>query len=340
MPIRRRLAVVTLALAAAGVGQANPGLAQAGAISTYSPPRTPWGDPDLQGIWPGTASLGIPMQRPRDLGTRAVLTEQEFGARARQFQQQLDTDNADFELETADTSNAGEVGSATSPPPHWLERGSPSRQASLVVMPPDGRTPTLTPEAQARVKAVQEARRGRGPADSWEDRSYWDRCVTRGVVGSVLPTVYNAGNEIVQGPGHVVIRNEMIHEARVVVLDGRPHVSGQIRTYMGDSRGWWDGNTLVVETTNVHRRAGIGGPGGVVSQTDAVTLTERFTLLDADTLQYSATVVDPGTWTTAWTIAFPWKRESNYQMFEYACHEGNYAMRNILSGAREDEKKR
>jgi hypothetical protein len=340
MDIRHPLAVVTVAAVVAATGQAFL-RAQSGPAASYAPPKTPWGDPDLQGVWPGTASLGIPMQRARELGTRAVLTEQEYEARSRQLQKQLETDNAEFEIETADISNAGEVGSATSPPPHWLERGKPSRQASLVVAPADGRTPALTAEAQARAKAAQEARRARGPADSWEDRSYWDRCVTRGPIGSVLPTVYNAGNEIVQAPGYVVIRNEMIHEARIVPIDGRPHLPGGVRSYMGHSRGRWDGNTLVVETRNVHRRAGIGGAaGGGAPQTDAVVLTERFTLIDADTLQYSVTIVDPGTWVEPWTIAFPWRRDSSYRLFEYACHEGNYAMRNILSGAREDDKRK
>ena len=340
MDIRRQLAAVTCALVVVAVGQ-SPVRGQSGTASSYTPPKTPWGDPDLQGVWPVTASVGIPMQRPPELGTRTVLTEQEFEARSKQSLRQLETDNAEFEIETADTSNAGEVGSATSPPPHWLERGKPSRQASLVVEPADGRTPALVPEAQARAKAAQETRRGRGPADSWEDRSYWDRCVTRGPVGSMLPTVYNAGNEIVQAPGYVVIRNEMIHEARVVPIDGRPHLPASIRSYMGDSRGRWEGSTLVVETRNVQRRAGIGGgAGGAAPQSDAITLTERFTPIDANTIQYTVTIADPGTWARPWTIAIPWQRDSDYRLFEYACHEGNYAMRNILSGAREDDRKR
>ncbi len=327
----RVAALVVLLLAAAG-----PVSAQTAGGRVYTPPRTPWGDPDLQGVWPGTASLGVPLQRPREFGTRASLTEAEFRTRAAQAQRQLETDNAEFDVETADTSNAGEVGSATSPPPHWLERGRPSYQSSLIVDPPDGRLPALTPGAQVRAAAAQDARRGRGPADSWEDRSYWDRCATRGVVGSVIPTVYNAGNQIVQGPGYVVIRNEMIHEARVVPLDGRPHAAPRIRGYMGDPRGRWERDTLVVETANLHR-AGIGGVGGQAPVSPEARVIERFTLVDADTLAYSVTIDDPATWARPWTIAFPWLRDSNYQLFEYACHEGNYAMRNILTGARADE---
>jgi hypothetical protein len=240
-------------------------------------------------------------------------------------------------VSNADTRNAGAVGSATSPPPHWLERGKPSRQASLIVDPPDGRQPALVPEAQKRNADAQAARKGRGPADSFTDRSLYDRCVTRGVLGSILPVIYNNGNQIVQAPGVVVIRNEMIHETRIVPIDGRPHLTPAIKSYMGDSRGHWEGNTLVVETTNLNGRSGVGGNGGGTTS-DRIRLTERFTLIDANTLQYDVTIDDPGTWARPWTISFPWKRDQNYGMFEYACHEGNYAMKNILTGARADEK--
>jgi hypothetical protein len=162
--------------------------------------------------------------------------------------------------------------------------------------------------------------------------------VTRGVLGSILPVIYNNGNEIVQAPGVVAIRNEMIHETRIVPLDGRAHLTPSIKGYMGDSRGWWDGNTLVVETTNLNGRNGVG-PNGGGSTSDRIKLTERFTLVDINTLHYEVTIDDPGTWSKPWTIAFPWKRDQQYGMFEYACHEGNYAMKNILTGARADERK-
>jgi hypothetical protein len=308
---------------------------------TFTPARTPWGDPDLQGVWPGTEMVGVPMQRPKEFGTRNVLTEAEFHARVEQSQRQQEIDTMDFDVDTADTANAGAVGSATSPPPHWLERGKPSHQASLIIDPLDGRMPPLTPEAQARNQALQDARRGHGPADSWEDRSLYDRCITRGVIGSILPVIYNNGNEIVQAPGYVVLRNEMIHEARVIPLDGRPHLTPAIRGYMGDSRGHWDGDTLVVETTNFTDKTGVGANGGGARNSTALTITERFRLVDANTLEYEAKIDDPHTWTRPWTIAFPWKRDTGpaYSMFEYACHEGNYALRNILSGARAEERK-
>ena len=232
--------------------------AQTPSTKTFTPPRTPWGDPDLQGVWPGTEMVGVPLQRPQQFGSRNVLTEDEFQARIKQAKQTEEEALADFDVTTADTRNAGAVGSATSPPPHWLERGKPSRQASLIVDPPDGRQPTQVPDAQKRAADAQAARKGRGPADSYTDRSLYDRCVTRGVLGSILPVIYNNGNEIVQAPGVVAIRNEMIHETRIVPLDGRPHLTPSIKGYMGDSRGWWDGNTLVVETTNLNGRNGVG----------------------------------------------------------------------------------
>ena len=240
---RRSLArwVAALSLAVSSVAL----VAQSGAPAPYQPPRTPWGDPDLQGVWPTTDFLGTPFQRPAEFGTRTTLTEAEFAARADQARRQIETDNAEFEVETADISNAGEVGSATSPPPHWLERGKATRQASFVVDPPDGRVPELTAAGRQRRAALQETRRARGPADSWEDRSLWDRCLTRGLIGSILPTVYNAGNEIIQAPGYVVLRNEMIHEARVIPLDGRPHVGSAsaltwgIRVGAGTATRWW-----------------------------------------------------------------------------------------------------
>jgi len=157
------------------------------------------------------------------------------------------------------------------------------------------------------------------------------------VLGSLLPVIYNNGNQIIQAPGVVVLRNEMIHETRFFYLDGRPHVSPKIRSYMGDSRAHWDGDTLVVETTNMFDRNGVGGNGGGQPFSDALKITERFTRTDADTITYRATIDDPKTYTRPFTIEFPWRRDPNYGFFEYACHEGNHALHNILSGARADD---
>jgi hypothetical protein len=316
------------------IPQPSPGFVQ---------PQTPWGDPDIQGFWPGVEMVGVPLQRPARFGTRNVLTDEEFEQRARDLKTEEESLLAEIDVFTADVTTPCAIRCPTSPTPHWQETGKPSRQASLIIDPPDGRQPPLSAEGQARQKQQQEEARQRRErlqgreADSHLDRSLYDRCITRGVMGSILPTIYNNGNEIVQGPGYVVIRNEMIHEARVVPLDGRSPLSENLTSYMGDSRGHWEGTTLVVVTKNLNGMTGVGGNGGGRSST-RLTITERFTMLDANTLQYTATIDDPGTWTRPWTLSFPWKREPVYGMFEYACHEGNYAMRNILSASRVAEK--
>jgi hypothetical protein len=282
--------------------------------------------------------VGTPMQRNPQLGTRNVLTEEEYQQAQERFARQAEQDEADFDLDAAAKTPGGDVGGPVSPPPHWLERGRPQYQASLIVDPPDGRTPPLTPAAQQRQAAAREARQGRGPADSYTDRSLYDRCISRGIAGSILPVIYNNGNQIVQAPGIVVIRNEMIHETRIVPLDGRPHVNANIRTWMGDSRGRWEGDTLVVVTKNIGNFApGIGVNGGGTRHSDDITITERFTRVSADVLLYEMTVDDPKTWTRPWTMQYPLKRDDDYGFYEYACHEGNYSLFNILSGARADE---
>jgi hypothetical protein len=304
----------------------------------YSPPRTSWGDPDLQGKWPGTHMVGVPMQRDENLGTRNVLNDEEFAAREAQFAGQIQQDNADFELANAESTPGGAVGGAVSPPPHWLERGQPQRQASLIVEPPDGRMPPFTEQAQQRQAELRKYRENRGPADSYTDRSLYDRCITRGVAGSILPVIYNNGNQIVQAPGYVAIVNEMIHETRVIPLDGRPHVNPDLKLWLGDSRGHWEGDTLVIETTNLTDRTGIGLNGGGQRHSARLKITEHLTRTDADTIQYRITIDDPDTWTAPWTMEMPLERDEDYGLYEYACHEGNYAMFNILSGARADER--
>jgi hypothetical protein len=326
------LAAVSAAVMAA---TAIPAAAQ---TSSYSSPRTPWGDPDLQGKWPGTAMVGVPMQRNPELGTRGVLNDEEFAERQAQAARQQELDNAEFELEDAATTPGGTVGGPVSPPPHWLERGEPQRQASLIVDPPDGRMPPLTAEAQTRAEELRAYRDSRGPADSYTDRSLYDRCITRGIAGSVLPVIYNNGNVIVQAPGYVAFVNEMIHETRIIPLDGRPHLAPDIKLWMGDSRGRFEDDTLVVETTNLTDRTGIGLNGGGGRHSDALKVTERFTRTDDDTIAYEMTIDDSKTWTSPWTMQMPLEREDDYGMYEYACHEGNYAMFNILSGARADER--
>jgi hypothetical protein len=315
---------------------------------TWTQPKTPWGDPDLQGVWPGTDMVGTPLQRDPKLGTRAFLTEQEFEqrvARARQ-QEEIDEQEVVNDITRCDPSR-GTLGNregsckdgvSIGPPLYWDDRGKPNKQASLVVDPPDGRIPPLTPAAQKMVAEIEAANRPyaatRGKADSPEDRSIWERCITRGPLGSILPATYNDGNQILQVPGYVIIRNEMIHETRVVPLDGRPHVGPAIRNYMGDSRGHWEGNTLVVETTNFKDKTLLGG----TPASDELRMVERIARTGASTLNYEVTITDPKTWTKPWKVSFPLKNDPVYVLYEYACHEGNYAMYNALTGARAQEK--
>ena len=292
-------------------------------------PRTPWGDPDLQGTWSAEAELSVPFERPREYGTRLMLTDAEYTQRLSQSQRQLDSDNSDFDLETADRSTAGQVGSATSPPPHWLERRKVSRRSSIVIDPPDGRVPALTPAAQERSKA-------RGPvsgetgADRPQDLSLWVRCITRGMPSAIFPTVYNANVQIVQAPGVVAITYEMIHDTRIIRTDGAAHVGAGVRGYFGDSKGRWEGDTLVVEVTNFSDKTNYRGAR------ETLRLVERFRRI-GNGLRYEVTASDPQTWTAPWTAALELEPQPD-GMFEYACHEGNNSMRNILSGARANER--
>ncbi len=313
---------------------AGSALAQPDYDPNYEPPRTPWGDPDLQGKWPGTDMVGVPMQRSEEFGERNWLTEEEFQREVARRERQAEGDLADFELENADETPGGAVGGPVSPPPHWLERGEPQYQASLIVDPADGRYPARVDEDDGG-----GGFRGFGSnsADSYLDRSNYDRCISRGIAGSVLPVIYNNGNEIIQGPGYVAIRNEMIHEARVIPLDGSPHADPAIRMWMGDSRGHWEGDTLVIETRNLNDQTAIGANGGGRTIDPDSRLTERLTRVSDDVILYEMTIDDPTTWVSPWTFQLPLRRDDDYGLFEYACHEGNYAMFNILSGARAEE---
>jgi hypothetical protein len=311
-----------------------PAFAQTAEKSTYKPPKTPWGDPDLQGVWPG--NMGVPMQRPENLGTRTTLTEQEFAQRVSQAQTQAAADTEEF------APGDGRVG--TGPPSYWTERGRPSRQTSLIQDPPNGRLPALTHSAAQWRALTKMPGEWRGEAATWSDMNIYYRCITRGLLGSVIPVVYNNGNQIVQAPGYVVFRNEMIHEARVIPLDGRAHVSPEIRNYLGDSRGHFEGDTLVVETTNFKDNVAIGSngagyPGDPGYHSKDMKLVERFTRVGPEMLYYEATVVDPKTWVKPWTMKLELQRDDNYQYLEYGCHEGNYALGDILRGARADEAK-
>jgi len=305
---------------------------QASAAKNWTAPKTPWGDPDLQGTWTDDDCIGTPMNRPANFGDRAFYTEQELADREGRLQKQLQNDLVET---VAPDQRVG-----TGPPSHWGERARrPCRQTSLVVDPPNGRTPDLLPEAKTRRIPEGAGNNNPQPA-SWEDFSYYIRCISRGVTGSIFPVIYGNGQQIVQAPGYVTILQEMVHEARVIPTDGRPHASQNIRSYMGDPRGHWEGNTLVVETTNfLGGKTGIGLNGGGVPTSDALKLTERYTRIGPNEIKYEVTIDDPKTYTSTFKVAFPLTQEPGYQNFEYACHEGNYAMFDSLSGARAQEKK-
>jgi hypothetical protein len=311
------------------------------AIAGQSPrravPVTPWGDPDLQGTWSSEAELGVPFERPAQYGERRFLTDSEFAQRQQQTTTQLQSDLSEFEVFTADTRNAGAVGSATSPPPHWLERGKASRRTSLVIDPADGRLPPTVQQGRGRGRGAGAVGTFGGSAfNGPQDLSLWERCITRGVPGAIFPTVYNANVRIVQGPGVVAITYEMIHTTRVIPIStssaaAARHVGPAIRGYDGDARGWWDGDTLVVETTNFSEQSNYRG------SRETLTLRERFRR-DGDGIAYEVTVNDPQTWTKPWTAALTLERQPDGSLFEYACHEGNNSMRNILSAARQAER--
>lgn len=324
-----------------------PTITKAAAATRWTPPKTSWGDPDLQGSWPTASLVGTPFERPVQFGEREYLTDEELAARDKQF-----ADDADRVKRT--TEDGADVEDGTGPPAHWGEGGlrKAARMTSLIVEPRNGRFPPLTAFGQLRVSNNGTTGRdvaleysswrnsfSAGPWNGPEDLGPYDRCVSRGLLASMFPSGYSNGNQIVQAPGVVAIRNEMIHETRIIPLDGRPHVSPSIRSYMGDSRGRWQGNTLVVETTNFNGKFGARRNGSDIPTSDALRVVERFTRTDPETMLYEVTVEDPKTWTRPWSVAYPLKLDFQYGLYEYACHEGNYyAMTNILSGARADER--
>jgi len=284
------------------------------ATKAFATPKTPWGDPDLQGVWTSDDMLSIPMERPEQFAGRAELTDEEFAARAKRDQDALERNKK------AVGAFRGDVGTRT------------FRQTSRVIEPADGRIPPTTAEAQRRV-AMRQAARSNAPS-SWEDRSLYDRCITRGIMGSTLPVIYGNGNQIFQTPTSVVINYEMVHDTRVIPLDGRPHGGSKIKSYLGDARGHWEGNTLVVETTNfMDDKTGIGVNGGGAPTSEMLKLVERFTRVEAG-IQYEAAIEDPKTFSRPWKIGMTLTTQAGYQILPYECHEGNRGLEDILSAAR------
>jgi hypothetical protein len=302
---------------------ANAQSAESTGASAWTPPRTPWGDPDLQGNFTNKDETA-PFERPEDLGTRAELTAEEFAeregrAQAQHAQRQNPTPNP----ESTSINPGGE----------WLEYRAASRRTSLLVDPPNGRLPPQTDAARQRAAAREEARRARGPADSYTDRSLYDRCISRGLPGSMMPVIYGNSYRIVQAPGVVAISYEMIHETRLIPVEAVARVGMAARSYMGEARGHFEGDTLVVETTNFNPNVSFRG-----SNPETTRLVERFTPTGPNTIEWRVTVEDPETWTSPFTFALDLTRDDSEAMIEYACHEGNMAMANILSGHRADER--
>jgi hypothetical protein len=298
--------------------------------------RTPWGDPDLQGIYAGDNSIGIPVERPARFGTRRFLTEEEFAERAKEAEARAARPIGNSPPRQDLRTDLGDFGNGT--PEHWFELGQPSRMTSLVIEPPDGRIPLTAPAKQA-ADWWQTARFGIGAA-SWLDLDVWDRCITRGLPTIMVPNAYNNGYQIFQTPEYVAIAYEMIHDVRIIPLTDRPLVGKAIQQWMGASRGRWEGNTLVVEVTNFSDKTfGTLQPAGsYLGGGKDLRIIERYTLVDSNTLHYQATVEDPQAFTKPWTILIPLERNQGYKIYEYACHEGNYSLPNILSGARAQER--
>jgi hypothetical protein len=287
------------------------------ATQRWTPPKTPWGEPDVQGYWTATDILGMPVERPVNLGEKAFYTDEEL--KQLSDKPYIRGANDAFFGESRD---------------HWRDYGTPQKQTSMIVDPPNGRLPPMTPDGARRQPLIPNE--SKGNLRDVSGVSPTARCISRGVYGSMLPIGNSSGNHVVQSPGVVAIRNEMIHETRVIHTDGRSHVGTAISGYMGDSKGRWEGDVLVVDTTNIKPGSG-QGPG--LLMTNDTHMVERFTPLDAQTMQYRVTIDDPRTWTRPWTATYPLKRDSGYYLFEFACHEGNFlSMTSMLIGGRPVEK--
>ena len=327
------IGIAILSFAAVPVaGQAPTAAARSTASpKPWNPPRTPDGQPDLQGVWDYRTIT--PLERPIELGEKQFFTDEE----AANFERE---ENRRQNRDLIDSAKGGLQYPAGGVVPYnefWYDRGNTvtrSRRTSLIVDPRDGRLPPLTPQGRKRMDTREEAQRadqlGHPKADSYEDRPLSERCILGFNAGPPMtPGAYNNNVQILQSAQYVVLHTEMVHDSRVVPLDRRPH--GTIRQWLGDSRGHWEGNTLVVDTTNFYRETSLPGSSANMH------LIERFTRVDADTLLYEFTVDDPSTWTRPWTAQIPMKKSQDL-IYEYACHEGNDAMSNMLAGARAEEK--
>jgi len=284
-------------------------------------PRTPWGDPDLAGVWDYRTIT--PLERPQNMAGRAQLTDEEVARLEGQAAKNLD--------EPPDENTPANLVHA----PYMTDRGRKvldDRRTSLIIDPADGKVPALTAEAQARAATRRGGGRD-GGADGPESRSTAERCITYGFPNATLPTLYNNNIRILQGPGYVAVTHEMIHETRIIPLDGRPALNGKIQEWFGDSRGHWEGDTLVVESRNFSNKTSFRGSGATLHT------IERFTRVGKDRMDFQITVDDPHTFVRPWTIALPMKPAEG-PIYEYACHEANVGLYDILEVARDEEKAR
>jgi hypothetical protein len=324
----------------ASIGVMTQGRTDTSRQAAWTAPKTPWGEPDLQGIWTNVNEGGIPFERP------AGLTGDPTAPDALAKQLAIDRASRDQRARTID--DAGGQMPTGAGPVHWYESLDPKKSRLwLITDPPDGKVPSLTPEALKRAADREEYRRDIRPGKSdelrpggWlDDLDGWVRCITRGMPGMWMPTAYNSNYQILQGPGYVTILYEMIHETRIIPVGDRPHVPGKIRQWLGDSRGRWEGDTLVIDTTNFIDIPPNEGTQHFRGATGNLHLIERLTRVGPDKIDWSVTLDDPSTWTRPWTFTMPLTKDDNQEwIFEYACHEGNHAMRHILSGARAEEK--
>lgn len=290
-------------------------------VSSWTTPRTPWGDPDLQGLWNNATTT--PLQRPEELGEKAFLTDEEVAQRDQVVGAARNTDRQ---------PRAGDPGTYNE---FWWERGRTiaNNRTSLIFKPSNGRLPALSATGEQRAAAAFRWKNSRGEYDSWIDRPLAERCIIyRGI--PAFPTGYNNNYYITQTAEYVAIVQEHIHEVRLIPLDGRPHLSESIRQWLGDSRGHWDGETLVVETTNFSDQSLIRGINGDPSE--SLHVIERYNRIAANMIDYEFTVTDPATWQRPWSGSLPLTAFEG-PMYEYACHEGNYALTNVLAGARAKE---
>jgi len=317
-PAAPPVAAATAPAASTAPQQPAKGSAEASAAIRVNPkwkvPRTPWGHPDLQGVWTSDDMKGVAMSRQATYGTREYLTDAEFAARARQRENARKVDDA----------RAGTFRN---------EEGTREfGYTSMVIDPPDGRVPATVPAARTRRQVTGTF--GNGPWEKVQDFSLYDRCITRGVIGSITPAVYGNGVRIVQSPDTVTITYEMVHDTRVIRLDNLPPLGDGIQQFMGDARGHWEGDTLVVESRNFTDRTAIGG----ARHSTQLHLTERFTRIDPQMVDYVVRVEDPETFTRPWTMRMTITEQAGYDVYEYGCHEGNNAMRNTLSAERAYDK--